>query len=77
MKKPGDHIAGPHDFWVHFWCGAVVGGAEGAWVGSGLFLNRWLIALAALVGAGIWGYCCGRWGEAAWQCLFSWLDLLW
>lgn len=65
--KRDDYISGPHHFWIHFWCGLIFGAAFGARISWGLFDSGWeRIALAAAVALGF-AFCCGRWGDAAWE----------
>jgi hypothetical protein len=65
--KRDDYIAGGHHFWVHFWCGLVVGAGLGAWISSGLFdSGRARIAMSVTMALVI-AFCCGRWGDRAWE----------
>jgi len=68
MKKD-DYLLGPHHFWIHFWCGLVVGAGLGARISWVIFDNRAAI-IASAVGI-TFACCCGRWGESAWTFLFS------
>ena len=63
--KHDDYIAGPHHFWIHFWCGLVFGGALGAWWSWRLFESGVLIFAGAAFSALVIAYCCGRWGDLA------------
>ncbi len=70
MKKHDDYIAGPHHYWIHFWCGLVCGagvGAWRAWIGSQIFAAGWLLVVAAIVFSLGTAYSCGRWGDRAWH----------
>jgi hypothetical protein len=51
MKKQDDYITGPHNYWVHFWCGIAFGGLLGLWIGWNLFDKGWAIPAASLVTA--------------------------
>jgi hypothetical protein len=65
---------GRHHVWIHFSCGLVFGACVGAWISWNMLDSRWgfivLTASTALVVA----FCCGRWGDSAWEWL---LERLW
>jgi hypothetical protein len=71
MKKPNNYVAGPHDFWVHFWCGLIFGAFLGLWIGSNLFDEGWAIAATSLISALVMGFSCGHWGDQAWEWVMS------
>jgi hypothetical protein len=73
MKKD-DYLLGGHHRWVHFWCGLVFGAGLGAWIGWGLFNTAWDVAAIAAATGLVFGLCCGRWGDSAWQWF---LERLW
>jgi hypothetical protein len=67
--KEDEYLLGGHHFWVHFWCGFVVGAGAGFVVGWHIFDMRWeVVALTAGTGL-VLALCCGRWGESAWEVL--------
>ena len=67
IMKRDDYIFGSHHFWTHFWCGFIVGAVLGGWISWGLFDSRWIgFALTAVI-ALIIAFCCGRWGDPAWE----------
>jgi hypothetical protein len=74
MKQHDEYIAGPHSYWVHFWCGIVFGALLGLWIGWNLFEQGWAIPATSLATALAIGYSCGRWGDGAWQWVISRLD---
>jgi hypothetical protein len=71
MKKQDDYIAGPHSYWIHFWCGLVFGVFLGAWMGWNFFSSGWAIAGTAFVTSSVAAYSCGRWGDRAWHWILS------
>jgi hypothetical protein len=71
MKKHDDYISGPHHFWIHFWCGLVFGAIVSTWVSCSLFESTPIILITAGPGALVIAYCCGRWGDSAWQWLLD------
>jgi len=71
MKKQDDYIAGPHSYWIHFWCGLVFGALLGAWIGWQMFDGGWAIACTAFVTSSAVAYSCGRWGDPAWHWIIS------
>jgi hypothetical protein len=74
--KRDDYISGGHHFWVHFWCGLIVGAGLGAWISSGIFDHR-LAFIASTAGLAVtFAYCCGRWGDSMWS-LLSYLCSFW
>lgn len=66
MKQHDDYIAGPHHYWIHFWCGLVFGAGAGAWIGSEIFDSGWLVLIATIVAASSTALMCGRWGDRGW-----------
>jgi hypothetical protein len=76
MKKHDDYISGPHHFWIHFWCGLVFGGLTSLWIGWSLFESTAVVLIVAGIAALVIAYCCGRWGDAAWQWLIERLPWL-
>lgn len=67
MQKHDDYIAGPHRYWIHFWCGLAFGAMVGGWISWRLFAH-WGCVLLVTGGISIvTAYCSGRWGEAAWE----------
>ena len=65
--KRDDYILGPHHFWIHFWCGLVVGAGLGARISWAIFDQR-LAIIASTTGIAVTiAYCCGHWGESAWS----------
>ncbi len=79
MKNRDRYVCGEHDFWVHFCCVAVVGAIQGAIVGLSFFSRGWAILLTIILGASCIGFCCGCWGDAAWEWVlasFEWLLFL-
>jgi hypothetical protein len=61
--------------WIHFWCGAGLGGFEGARVGFCVLDHWWAILLVVVGAAGVLGLCAGLGGDSFWQELsfFDWL----
>jgi hypothetical protein len=62
----GDSYSTGRHFWIHFWCGLVVGGGVGAWISCDLFESTY--ACFAL-GAGLaltFALCAGYWGDSFW-----------
>ena len=51
MKKHDDYIAGPHHFWIHFWCGLVFGGVVCTWISWSFFESTAVALVTASVGA--------------------------
>jgi len=74
MKNRDSNLSGEHDFWVHFWCGTVVGAVEGAWVGCNFFTRGLVIVLVVVLWSLLVGYSCGRWGEGAWEWVLTLLE---
>jgi hypothetical protein len=74
--KRNDYVSGPHSFWIHFVCGLIAGAGLAAWFGWRLFDSRWVFAGLVALSAVITAYCCGRWGDSAWEWLvevFRWV----
>jgi hypothetical protein len=67
--KRDDYILGGHHFWIHFWCGLVFGAGLGAWIGWDLFDSRWAFIGLTAASALMIAFCCGRWGDSAWDFL--------
>jgi hypothetical protein len=65
MKHGDDY--GPYSFWIHFFCGLVVGGAFGAVIGYQFFNSARCIAVTAFVVGGSMAWAAGRWGDRAWE----------
>jgi hypothetical protein len=76
MKKRDDNVAGPHDYWVHFWCGLAAGVVLGGIAGSLLSANVLAIMGTAVGSGGLVALGCGRYGEAAWEWVFAALEFL-
>jgi hypothetical protein len=66
MKQHDDYIAGPHHYWIHFWCGLVFGAGAGAWIGSEIFDSGWLVLITTIIAASGTALMCGRWGDRGW-----------
>jgi hypothetical protein len=71
MNRRDDYIAGPHNYWVHFWCGLVFGAILGTWLGWQTFTSGWLVAAAALLTSPVVAFACGRWGDPVWHWIIS------
>jgi hypothetical protein len=67
MKKHDDYIAGPHSYWMHFWCGFVFGAGAGAWAGWQIFESGWPVVVTGIVVSLGTAFICGRWGDRGWQ----------
>jgi hypothetical protein len=65
--KHEEYIAGGHHFWIHFWCGLVVGVGLGAWISSGAFDSKWAVVGSTAAIALVTAYSCGRWGDRMWH----------
>jgi hypothetical protein len=65
--KSDDYILGGHSFWIHFVFGLVLGGGIGAWISWGLFSSWWAFAGLTAAIALVVAFCCGRWGDSAWE----------
>jgi hypothetical protein len=68
-----EYISGPHHFWIHFWCGLVVGALIGGAWSWRLFDSVALSLLSTVAIALAIAYCCGRWGDSAWRVLIEFL----
>ena len=66
-----DYISGPHNFWIHFVCGLVVGAGLGGWWGSLLFQASWGVLGSSVALALIMAYLSGRWGDRFWRCVLK------
>ena len=73
MKEHEDYISGKSHFWIHFWCGLVFGGAIGTWISRTIFDSTSVIVIGAGITAVVIAFCCGRWGDAAWERLIRFL----
>ncbi len=71
MKHQNDYLAGPHDFWVHFWCGLVFGAILGVCIFGEVFDSAWGLATGTALFALLTAYACGRWGDRAWHSIIS------
>jgi hypothetical protein len=69
--KRDDYISGPHHFWIHFWCGLVVGAGLGVRISWALFDSAWAIITLTTMAALTFAFCCGRWGDSAWGFLME------
>jgi len=67
--KRDDYFLGRHHFWIHFWCGLAVGAGLGASIGWEFFDSNWAIITLTTVVALIAAFCCGMWGDSAWDFL--------
>lgn len=69
--KGDDYLRGRH-FWVHFWCGLVVGTLLGARISWGLFDNlpAFIACTAAIALA--FAVAAGYWGDPLWREISSW-----
>jgi hypothetical protein len=70
MKRHGVHVR-PHDFWIHFACGLVVGAFVGVCVGAEFSDGVWAMVGTALLVALITACSCGHWGDEAWEVILS------
>ena len=67
MKKHDDYISGSHHFWIHFWCGLVLGGLLGFGISWQLFESTAFILITTGLAALVVAYGCGRWGDPVWH----------
>ena len=67
MKQQDDYIAGPHHYWIHFWCGLVFGACIGVLIAWRMFDEGWSITVTSAVVALAVAISCGRWGDRAWH----------
>ena len=75
MKQSDGYADGPHDFWIHFWCGLVFGAVVGFFVCGDVLDSAWALAGGVAIFSVAIAYACGRWGDRAWQriiCGLSW-----
>lgn len=70
--KADSYWTGRH-FWVHFWCGLLVGGGLGAWISWGIFASPWACAGLAITIAVVFALCAAKWGDPCWH----WVLRLW
>ncbi len=75
MRPQNDYLTGPHDFWVHFWCGLVFGAFLGVWIFGEVLDSAWALGASTVAFALVTAYSCGRWGDRAWHWIIS--DLIW
>lgn len=71
MNPHDDYFNGPHDFWVHFWCGLVFGAVLGPFIFRVIFDSAWTLGASTVVFALATAYSCGRWGDRAWHWIIS------
>jgi hypothetical protein len=76
MNKQDDYIVGPHNYWLHFWLGGVMGLGLGWWVGFNIFEAGLGVLAIAVTAAVIVAFSCGRWGDRAWRWIIQRLHWL-
>lgn len=64
--KGDDDTRGRH-FWVHCWCGLIVGGLLGARISWGLFDSRWAFLGGTLAIALGFALAVAYWGDPLWH----------
>jgi hypothetical protein len=67
----GDSYEEGRHFWVHFWCGIVVGGFSGARFSWGLFESFWACFGVAAVITFVFALIVAYWGDRAWYWLLK------
>ena len=67
-----DDYSDGKNFWIHFWCGLVIGAGVGVWISSGIFENGLAILGLAAAIALLFALCAGKWGDPFW---YWFLDL--
>jgi uncharacterized membrane protein YoaK (UPF0700 family) len=70
MKREDDYVSGPHDYWIHFWCGLTAGAFAGLWLGWRWFHN-WEMWLVSILVSAIFACLSGRWGDKFWTRLLK------
>ena len=64
--KGDDYWQGRH-FWVHFWCGLIVGGIFGVRFCWGLFASPWAFFGCSLAIAVAFALAVAHWGDPLWR----------
>jgi hypothetical protein len=67
----GDSYWHGRHFWVHFWCGLVIGGFLGARISSGLFESPWASIGLTFIVALLFASAVGYWGDPLWRRLLE------
>ncbi len=72
MKEQDDYVSGPHHYWIHFGFGAIFGAGIGVCIGWWDFdWTGWRLAAGVAAASIVVAYCCGRWGDRAWEWLIE------
>jgi len=74
MKQHEDYVSGPHNYWIHFFSGLVLGILLGYWWFGDFFDSAVLNFVATAITGLVLALFCGRWGDVAWRRISDWLS---